>query len=110
MVVSQHVAETMLKKAMGLQLFMRLINFWDSAKNTDVDSRTHAKELAIRLVYIFLFRKILCINVTRSGGMVKKNVQLKHKKRKVLVLIVGGGLKLIDEDLTSIDFCYIKRT
>ena len=48
MVVSQHVAEVTLKKAMVLQLFMRLMNFRDSAENSDVDSCTHAEELAIK--------------------------------------------------------------
>ena len=48
MVISQHVAEKTLKKAMIMQLFLRLMNFWDSAENADVGSRTHTEELAIK--------------------------------------------------------------
>ena len=48
MVVSQHVAETTLKKAMGLRLFLQLMYERDDANNASLSSNTHASVLAER--------------------------------------------------------------
>ena len=48
MVVSQHVAETTLKKTMGLRVFLQLMYERDDANDTSLSSDTHASILAKR--------------------------------------------------------------
>ena len=48
MVVSQHVAETTLNKALGLRLFLQLMYERDDKFDESVSEDTHASELAER--------------------------------------------------------------
>ena len=62
-----------------------------------------------RLVYIYLFLDLLFTEVKRNGGVVKKRVQLKHKKRKVLLGKGRAGLNLTNEGRMSIYIFYMRR-
>ena len=46
MIVSRHIAEVTMKKAMSLQLFLRLMHLRDDELNSSVSSDMHAQELA----------------------------------------------------------------
>ena len=75
-----------LKKAMVLQLFMRLMNFRDSTDNTDVDSRIHAEEVAVKAgLYISVSKAFVykCYKEWRYGQE-ERAIEAQEKKSLVI--------------------------